>query len=165
MINYAPQDQFTVAQANVIRPAYATITISAFVLSNPSDTTSAIAGTASFGNTVPFSIALPFQQNVTNPDTSYMICVRFTTDEGITYRYVLFDANDAFSTTFPDYTGQTIGPSAVIEVWANPDDLTIMSSDDIVFYLNTLTRYGNETYAYCPCYSITPTETTLEPTL
>jgi len=165
VINNAFQEQYEAVPARVVRPVYTTVTIAAFTLSSPSEETSGIAGTAALGNTENFSIALPFQQNVDNPDTSYVICVRYTDANGITYRYLLFDGNDAFSTTFAEYTGQTIGPNAVIEIWANPANLTVMASDDIVFYINTLTRYGNQNSSFCACYYISPNDVTLIPSL
>lgn len=140
MIDYSYRDYLGVGTSVVRQPVNTKVTIAAFTLSNAEDSVSTIVGTANLGNTTNVTFARPTMQMVRNRDTVYKIAVRFTNEDGDTLRYVLFSGNDAFQLLYEEYAGQTITPGAVIEVWANPDSVTIMSSDDMVFYLNTNTR-------------------------
>jgi len=126
----------------------------AFTLTNDSHATSDIVGELPLENSLPVSIALPFQQAVVNRDTSYQIAIRYIDDEGAVYRYLLFAGNGAFQLQYPTYDGETIGPNATLEIWANPVDTVIAASDDIVFYLNTITPYGVSNPSPCGCTGI-----------
>lgn len=140
MIDFSYRELNGVGVSVVDQPVNTKVTVAAFTLSNGEDSVSTIVGTAALGNTTEVTFARPPMQMVENRDTSYKITVRYQNVNGDTFRYVLFDGNDAFSLLYEDYSGQTIMPGAVIEVWANPANVTIMASDDLVFWLNTVTR-------------------------
>lgn len=140
MIDYSHREYLGVGVSVVNQPVNTKVVVEAFTLSNGEDSVSTIVGTANLGNTTNVTFARPPLQMVANRDTSYKITVRFQNEDGDTLRYVLFGGNDAFTLLYDDYAGQTITPDAVIEVWANPDNVTVMSSDDLIFWLNTNTR-------------------------
>ena len=140
MIDYSHREYLGVGVSVVNQPVNTKVVVAAFTLSNGEDSVSTIVGTANLGNTTNITFARPPLQMVANRDTSYKLTVRFQNEDGDTLRYVLFDGNDAFTLLYDDYAGQTITPDAVIEVWANPENVTIMSSDDLIFWLNTNTR-------------------------
>jgi len=151
MNDLARQDQFRADAPTIIRPATYSCTIPAFVLSNAEHSVSTIVAEYPLTNNDSLSIARPFQGMTENPDTTYIIAVRYTDTSGNTFRYVLFDGNGAFFILYPAYAGQVIGESATIEIWANKDDTTIIASADIVFSINTITPYGvaNTPVGFC----------------
>lgn len=160
MIDYSHREYLGVGVSVVNQPVNTKVTVEAFTLSNSEDSVSTIVGTANLGNTTNVTFARPPLQMVSNRDTSYKVAVRFQNEDGDTLRYVLFDGNDSFTLLYDDYAGQTIAPEAVIEVWANPDNVTVMSSDDLIFWLNTNTRRTVEN-GVAECGSLTTPEINL----
>ena len=154
MINAFPQLWPAASEPEIVQPTYRAVTIQAFTLTNESHATSDIVGELPLENSLPVSIALPFLQAVTNPDRSYQIAIRYIDDNGDVYRYILFDGNEAFQLQYTPYDGQTIRPNAILEIWANPADTVIASSDDIVFYLNTISPYGISNPSPCGCTGV-----------
>jgi hypothetical protein len=161
MINYARQDQFLADSADVKRPTFTNITIIAFVLSNSEHAISTIVARYPLTNSAEVTISRPFGGMVENPDTTYLIAVAYTDSNGVTYRYVLFDANAEFAILYPVYSGEVLGPSATIEIWANPANTTILSSLDINFSLNTITPYSVSNTPVGFCSSISDSSLTL----
>ena len=150
MVNLLPQLWQLTQPASVVEAQYSSYRISAFTLAN-SNTVATLVGEVALSLTSNFTIARPFQQTIINDDTSYIIAIRYTDTQGITYRYVLFDANGVFAIQWADYAGEVLGAGAVLEIWANPDETVIASSDDIVFYFNTLTPYSVTSPPPCAC--------------
>ena len=91
MVNLLPQLWQLTQPASVVEAQYSSYRISAFTLAN-SNTVATLVGEVALSLTSDFTIARPFQQTIINDDTSYIIAIRYTDTQGITYRYVLFDA-------------------------------------------------------------------------
>lgn len=67
-------------------------------------------------NPTAVSIRLPLQDAVTENET-FGLCARYT-EGSTTFRYVLYKPAWYDGILFPEYTGQKLGPSATLEVWA-----------------------------------------------
>lgn len=140
--SFAASDQRT--------PVYVTATIPSFTAINSVDTTPTIVLEFPLTNTGNVTLRRPLFDD--NTDDTYLLAIRYTDDAGETYRYVLYNPPNAqFEILFPDYESQTIGESAVIEVWANPAETTIASSADLMFVINTITFYNESATNNCFC--------------
>lgn len=147
--------------ASKLDPSYVEATIPAFTAINSVDTTPTIVLEFPVTNTANVTFRRPLFDG--NTDTSYLLAVRYTDAAGETYRYVLYNnENSGFEILFPDYESQTIGASAIIEVWANPDETTIAASEDLTFVINVLTFYGQSNSTVCFCTQLTNSALTLE---
>jgi len=144
-------------QGSVLSPTTTVCTILAFTLANNTTSTSTIVAEYPITNLVDLTIQRPFMDDLT--DTEYLIAVRYTDGETV-YRYVLYAPSD-FAILYPSYQGEKLGPSAVIEVWANPADALITASQDIVFNLNAITLYQQNNSSLCFCSTLTDTGITL----
>jgi hypothetical protein len=163
------QDPRRFVAANPLAPSFVTAEITAFTGVNAIDTTSTIVFEYPLTNTAKVSLGQPVMPDLT--DTSYLLAVRFQNAADETVRYVLYNHPDSgFAILYPTYEGQTIFPSAVIEVWANPAETTILASEDIAIKINTLTFYGDTGNSNSNCFctplengAITLVQTTMDP--
>lgn len=145
---------------SVLQPVAVSAHIAAFTVVGPGGVSS-IVDTYPITNTGYITIGQPFGGvDDWNPDTTYAVCVSYT-ENSVTYRYVLFDGNGNVPLNFPVYEGQTLGPSATIEIWSAADTVSISASVALDFTINTLTRYTNNNSPMCFCSTLTGSTLTL----
>lgn len=98
-----------------IQPQFNTVTILEFSYAH-AHAVATILAEYPLDNTAAVSIRLPLQEAV-EEDETFGLCVRYT-ENSTTFRYVLHKPAWYDGILFPEYTGQKLGPSATLEVWA-----------------------------------------------
>lgn len=98
-----------------IQPQFNTAVIPEFSYGH-TETVATILAEYPLENTSAVSIRLPLPQAVTENET-FGLCARYT-EGSTTFRYVLHKPAWYDGILFPEYTGQKLGPSATLEVWA-----------------------------------------------
>lgn len=161
-MNNNPQQYWGTSPADPLLPSVVECTILAFTLANDTPTTPTIVAEYPITNNIALTIEQPFMDTL--EDTTYLIAVRYTDTDGNVFRYILY-APDDFTILYPAYTGQKLGASAIVEIWANPDETLITASQDIVFNLNTLTMYNQSNSTLCYCTVLVDGAITLEQTV
>lgn len=125
--------------AEIYQPTRNTATLVAQNIVNPNP-----SGTAAILYEAPlpvtdqnFSLDFPFGPEVM-PD-SYQLAVRCIGPSGDTLRYLLIEPT-AGAILFPAYDGQTLYPTAVLEVWSVTGQPLAEIDEDIVITLSPFTR-------------------------
>jgi len=112
-------------------------------------------------NTGYLSVILPLLSTITANDT-FCLAVRYTNAAGDTVRYVLHKPYGV-TLLFPTYEGQTIGPSAVFEIWSNPAEATAAADEDLHITLGELTVHSSSAAGFVgPISGVTYTLTGVE---
>ncbi len=98
-----------------IQPQFNTVTILEFSYAH-AHAVATILAEYPLDNTAAVSIRLPLQEAVELNET-FGLCARYT-ENSTTFRYVLHKPAWYDGILFPEYTGQKLGISATLEVWA-----------------------------------------------
>lgn len=105
-----------------------------------------------------FTIRRPMPEEVTDNGT-FGLAVRYTVTTGEVVRYVLFKPLTMDGLLFPTYTGQKLGPSAILELWSMPGESEMVSTAGFTIYAGPLTLIQPSQYMICG--PTTPTSQTL----
>lgn len=135
-----------------IGPAASAYTLPAFSLAHTWTGVSQLITSYALNNTSKFALQLPLDPVAGN----YALVIKWVDDDG-THRYKLFD-DGVTSLTYDIYDGETIGTSAVLEVWsANSTSPAVMSED---FTMST-SMFTEVSCSATNCTPVTATTTTL----
>jgi len=143
-----------------IQPQFNTAVIEAFSYDNAS-VVSTILAEYPLENTDAISIRLPISDAAVDAD-SFALCARYT-ENSVTVRYVLTKPTWFGNILFPQYTGQKLGPSAVVEVWSLDDTTPAVCDEDIELTVGPLVFQTAGQIAVCG--QIQADTTTLTPTV
>lgn len=137
------------------------LVIPAFSIDNPEDEFSTLLKNYSIGNTANTTIQLPLPTEITD-NLTFGLAIRSAAPNGIVTRYALHKPHNLVGMLFPVYSGQTVYPSAVIELWSNQAEATAELEANVTIILGDFTDRGLS-IAYFGV-AIAGTTTTLSPT-
>lgn len=138
------------------KPTRLLATLPAFTYTPTQYSTATILAEFALTNTGPVSIGrLP--EALTDTQT-FILAVRYLDENNDVIRYVLHHP-DGLSLLYPNYNGQTLQASAVLEVWSNIQEVSAILSTAVQIPVNTLTFASD--IRNCYCLSITQNTITL----
>ena len=129
-----------------IQPQFNTAVIPEFSYGH-TETVATILAEYPLENTSAVSIRLPLPQAVTENET-FGLCARYT-EGSTTFRYVLHKPAWYDGILFPEYTGQKLGPSATLEVWALANITPAEIDEDIELTVGPLVLQSPGQIATC----------------
>lgn len=99
------------------------------------------------GNTTKVSIGrLP--DAITENET-FVLAIRYLNSAGDVVRFLLHKPDTTTSPLYPMYSGQTIEPAAVIEVWSNFNETAGILSADADIPINVVTFANDQRWCFC----------------
>lgn len=128
--------------ATKIGPVANTYTLPAFSLAHTWTGVSQLIAAYNLGNTTKFAFALPVEA----PTGNYGLVIKWVDTAG-THRYKLFD-DGIVSLTYDVYEGETVGTSAVLEVWSASSTTPAAMSEDLTLTTSVLVE-PDCSQAYC----------------
>lgn len=137
------------------------LVLPAFSIANAEDEFSTLLKNYSVGNTANTTVQLPLPAAIAD-NLTFGLAIRSTAPSGVVTRYALHKPHNLVGMLFPAYSGQTVYPSAVIELWANQATATAELEADVTLTLGDFTNRGLN-IAYFGV-AIAGTTTTLSPT-
>ncbi len=130
----------TLAPVEIVGPLRNSLLLAARTVANPDLGTAQILQEIEVANTVRFSFDYPVGTPWSRP-ASYQLAVRSVNPDGVLERYLLIPPADN-AILWPTYAGQTIYPSAVLELWSVPDQANAVVAAPITLTINTYNRPG-----------------------
>lgn len=138
------------------KPTRLLATLPAFTYTPTQYRTATILAEFALTNTGPVSIGrLPAALTDTQ---TFILAVRYLDENNDVIRYVLHHP-DGLNLLYPNYNGQTLEASAVLEVWSNIQEVSAVLSTAVQIPINTLTFASD--IRNCYCLSITQNTITL----
>ncbi len=144
-LNSAYTNPQAVGEARLFLPTFLELVIEEFSYTH-SDTVPTIRAEYPVGNAVGFSIRRPMPDVVLENET-FGLAVRYSLATGEVVRYALFKPLLMDGLLYPDYGGQKLGPSAVIEIWSMPGE-SPAASDGFTLYAGPLKFITSEQFCY-----------------
>lgn len=139
--------------ATKIGPAANSYSLPAFSLAHTWTGVSQLVEEYPLNNTQLFAFALPIDP----PSGNYGLVIKWVDDDG-THRYKLFD-DEITSLTYDVYAGETIGTSAVLEVWSASATTPAVMDEDLTLPTSILTE-TDCSQSYCTQAAATTTTLT-----
>lgn len=128
------------------KPTRLLATLPAFTYTPATYQTASILAEYPLTNTGEISIGrLP--DELTDTET-FILAVRYLDENSDGIRYVLHHPA-GLSILYPNYDGQTIGASAVLEVWSNTQEVSAILATAVQIPINTLTFASDIRNCYC----------------
>jgi len=122
----------------VIGPTQPTVVLAARTVENPDIGAPSLLQEMALSNAGRLSFDLPIGDPHNRP-TTYQLAVRSTNPYGVVERYILVPPVDG-AILWPTYAGQTIYPSAVIELWSVDGQDNAIVESAITITLGTYDR-------------------------
>jgi hypothetical protein len=122
----------------VVGPLRNSLLLAARSVENPDLVTAQILQEIPILNTQRFTFDYPVGEPWARP-TTYQLAVRSVNPAGVLERYLLVPPTDD-AILWPTYAGQTIYPSAVLELWSVPGQTPAAVLSPITLTINTYNR-------------------------
>ncbi len=135
-----------VGQSAVFAPTFLELVIPEFSYSH-TDAVPTVRAEYPVNNTVGFSIRRPMPDEV-EENLTFGLAVRYTITTGETVRYCLFKPRLMDGLLYPSYSGQRLGPSAVIEIWSMPGEPD-MESAGFTLYAGPMKFITAQQFCFC----------------
>lgn len=135
-----------------IGPAANSYTLPAFSLAHTWTGVSQLITSYNLTNTSNLALQLPLDP----PAGNYALVIKWVDDDG-THRYKLFD-DGVTSLTYDIYDGETIGTSAVLEIWSASATTPAVMEEDFTFYTS---QFNEVSCDATNCTNASGTNTTL----
>lgn len=127
-------------------PTFLEVILGAFSYAH-SDVIPTLRAEFPFENDGPFTIRRPVPAEITE-NGSFGLAVRYLADNGDLIRYALFKPYLMDGLLYPDYEGQKLGASAILELWSMPGESPI-AADGFTLYAGPLKFLTSGQFCYC----------------
>lgn len=145
-MNNAYAFPFARGRGSEARPTRLLATLPAFTYTPSQYQTATILAEYPLTNTGKISIGR-MPDEIADNDT-FILAVRYLDSNGDVIRYVLHHPA-GINILYPSYDGQTLEASAVLEVWANTQEVSAVLAAAAQIPINTLTYAADFTNCYC----------------